>query len=168
MPSGPPPHRSSAASPGHGDRRERLAQFYDEMDDIAKQKLLQFAEDLSERAESADAIGKRVVPIRPEPTHWDSDQLHFELQQRSRRISCSVSRQVLEQVGPGRGARRWQLVEAFERLRPHIERIAWKRFAAAPGATDVIEILAAELTAELDDDPEPAAPTVALQGRVGE
>jgi Protein of unknown function (DUF1488) len=168
MQSDPPPHRSSTASPGHGDRRERLAQFYDGMGDTARQKLLQLAEELSERAGSADAIGKRVVPIRPEPTHWDSDRLYFELQQRSRRILCSVSRQALEQVGPGRGARRWQLVEAFERLRPHIERIAWKRSAAAPGATGVIEILAAELTAELDDGPEPAAPAATLQGSVGE
>lgn len=165
MPPNPPPHGSSPASPGQGVRGERLAQLYDEMGDTGKRELVRFAEDLSRQTASAHAIGE-VILIRPEPAHWENDHLHFQLQ-RNRRISCSVSRQALEQAGPGRRARRWQLVEAFERLRPHIEQIAWNRFAAAPESTDIIEIFAAELIAELDDDPDPAAPAVALQRRVG-
>ena len=136
------------------------------MGDTGKRELVRFAEDLSRQAASADAVGATVTPFRPEPAHWENDRLYFQLR-RNRRISCSVSHQVLEQVGPGRGARRWQLVETFERLRPHIERIAWNRFAAAPESTDIIEIFAADFNTELDDDPAPAAPAVALQRRVG-
>jgi hypothetical protein len=164
MPTYPPPQRSSPASPGQSVRRERLAQLYDEMGDTVKQELLQFAEDLSGQATPAEGIGMHVAPIRPEPASWESDQLRFELQQSNRRISCSVSRQVLEQAGPGRGARRWQLMEAFERLRPRFEQIARNKLIATPWATDVIEIFAVDLTATLDEDPEPAAPAAALHG----
>ncbi len=164
MPNDPPPRRSSPATPGQSVRRERLAQLYDEMGDTAKQELFQFAEDLSRQAAPAEGIGMKVAPIRPEPASWESDQLRFELQQSNWRISCSVSRQALEQAGPGRGARRWQLMEAFERLRPRIEQIARNRLIAAQGATDVIEIFAGDLTATPDEDPGSAAPAAALHG----
>ena len=42
--------RSSLASPGQGARRDRLTRLYDELGDVAKQELLQFAQDLSDEA----------------------------------------------------------------------------------------------------------------------
>jgi hypothetical protein len=57
--------RSSLASPGQGARRDRLTRLYDELGDVAKQELLQFAEDLSDEAQHpsvAEMIATAAVP----------------------------------------------------------------------------------------------------------
>ncbi len=159
--------RSSLASPGQGARRDRLTRLYDELGDVAKQELLQFAEDLSDEAQHPSAAEMiATARFRSVPGRWDNDCVLFAFQDGNRRISCSVSRQALEAAGPGRGARRWQLMEVFERLRTCIEGIARDKFASAPETSCVIEVLAADLAAGLDVDP--AARAAALRRRAGE
>lgn len=54
---------------------------------------------------------------------WEDDLLEFVLIGADCQISCSISREALEDAGPGRRASRWQLLDVFERLRVKIERI---------------------------------------------
>src|SRR5689334_22448541 len=105
--------RSSRASPGQSARRDSLVRLYDQMGDMAKQELLQFAEDLGDEARGGLSMNdiNSAVPSRPEPGRWDNDQVLFGFPGRNGRIACSVSRQALEESGPGRKARRWQLME---------------------------------------------------------
>ena len=94
------------------------------------------------------------------PGRWDDHQILFEIEEGQQQIACSISIEALEEAGPGFGARRWQLLEAFDRLRPRIERIARDRHrAAAGGPIRTIHVNAADL-----NDPAPAAPAVALRG----
>src|SRR5690348_1316718 len=157
--------RSSPASPGQSARRDSLVRLYDQMGDLAKQELLQFAEDLfHEEAGAPNLSGPTLVtPSRPGPGLWDNDRVLFEFQARNGRVACSVSRQALEESGPGRRARRWQLMEAFERLRPRIERIARDKFDAAPETIGILDVSAAEL----NDHPELATPATALRQEAG-
>lgn len=93
------------------------------------------------------------------PGRWDDHQVLFEIEEGQREIACSVSVAALAEAGPGLGARRWQLLEAFDLLRPRIERIARDRHrAAAGGPVRTIHIDAGDL-----NDPAPAAPAAALR-----
>jgi len=93
------------------------------------------------------------------PGRWDDHQVLFEIEEGQRQIACSVAVEALEEAGPGLGARRWQLLEAFERLRPRIERIARDHYrAVAGGPVRTIHVSAADL-----NDPTPSAPAVALR-----
>ncbi|HVC62061.1 MAG TPA: DUF1488 family protein [Acetobacteraceae bacterium] len=93
------------------------------------------------------------------PGRWDDHQVLFEIEEGQREIACSVSVEALEEAGPGHGARRWQLLEAFDRLRPRIERIARDRHRTAPGGpVGTIHVNAGDL-----NDPAPSAPAVALR-----
>ena len=73
---------------------------------------------------------------QPELPHtvpsWDGDRLLFDVDDGGRRLSCSISREALASAGGGYKARRWQLLEAFERLQPRIERMALAKARAAP------------------------------------
>ncbi len=93
------------------------------------------------------------------PGRWDDHQVLFEIEEGQQEIACSVSVEALEEAGPGLSARRWQLLEAFNRLRPRIERIARDRHrAAAGGPVRTIHVNAGDL-----NDPTPAAPAAALR-----
>ena len=86
------------------------------------------------------------------PGRWDDHQVLFEIEEGQRQIACSVSIEALAEAGPGYGARHWQLLEAFERLRPRIERIARDHHrTAAGGPIRTIHVNAADL-----NDPAPA------------
>jgi len=93
------------------------------------------------------------------PGRWDDHQVLFEFADGQRDIACSVSVEALEEAGPGHGARRWQVLEAFDRLRPRIERIARDHHrAAAGGPIRTIHVNAGDL-----NDPAPTAPAAALR-----
>jgi Protein of unknown function (DUF1488) len=62
---------------------------------------------------------------------WDGDRLSFEVDNGGRRFGCWMSRKTLASAGPGYKARRWQLLEAVERLWPRIEQIALAKIKAA-------------------------------------
>ena len=62
---------------------------------------------------------------------------------------CAISREALESAGGGHTARRWQLLEAFERLRPRIERIALAKARATPEKS--IGMMTTISTDELND-----------------
>jgi len=60
-------HRRSASSPGESAHRETLLRLYDEIDDVARHKLLQFAKDLvSQRPE--ELTGLRAGYSKNEPS----------------------------------------------------------------------------------------------------
>ncbi len=90
---------------------------------------------------------------------WDDNRILFDITEGGRAIACAVSAEALADSGPGHGARRWQLLEAFEKLRPRIERLAHEHYRAAPGAAGQVIVVS---TADLND-PTPAAPAVALR-----
>jgi len=98
-------------------------------------------------------------PARSEAGQWDGDRMNFAIDERERRVQCSISREALEEAGPGHGARPWQLRETFDRLRHRIEIIARDKLRAGvdiPGR--VITVSSFDL-----NDPEPAAPAAALR-----
>jgi uncharacterized protein DUF1488 len=98
-------------------------------------------------------------PARLEAGQWDGDRMNFAIDEREQRVQCSVSREALEESGPGHGARPWQLRETFERLRHRIEIIARDKFrAGVVRPHQVIMVSSSDL-----DDPEPAAPAAALR-----
>ena len=82
---------------------------------------------------------------------WDGTRLLFELDDGGNRLPCAISREALESAGGGHTARRWQLLEAFERLRPRIERIALAKARVAPAES--IGMMTTISTDELDDLP---------------
>lgn len=86
----------------------------------------------------------------------------FELDASGQSIACAVSREALEASGPGRSARPWQLREAFDRLRLHIEQIALNKFRAS-GAQGGPILVTSEDVNELN----PAAPAAALREATG-
>jgi hypothetical protein len=87
---------------------------------------------------------------------WDGTRLLFEVDDGGNRLSCSISREALERAGGGgHTARRWQLLEAFERLRPRIERIALAKARVAPAES--IGMMTTISTDELDDLPPSSA-----------
>ncbi len=95
------------------------------------------------------------------PGRWDDHQVLFEIEDNQREVACSVSVEALEEAGPGQGARPWQLLEAFERLRPRIERIARDHLRGTTGRPlRTVHVTAGDL-----NDPTPAAPAVALRRR---
>ncbi|HEX5325083.1 MAG TPA: DUF1488 family protein [Acetobacteraceae bacterium] len=99
------------------------------------------------------------MQVRPDLGRWDGERMYFEINERDRRVACSVSREALEEAGPGRNARPWQLRETFTRLRHRIEIIARDKFRAGvdmPGR--VIMVSSFDL-----NDPAPAAPAAALR-----
>ena len=103
-----------------------------------------------------------MMKSKSEPGRWDDDQVLFEIDHGQRRVTCSVSREALEEAGPGPAAARWELLNAFETLRGRIERIARDKLHAEPDApARNIHITAGDL-----NDPAPAAPAVALRRRV--
>lgn len=67
------------------------------------------------------------------PGRWDDHQVLFEIEEGQRQIGCSVSVEALEEAGPGHRARPWQLLEAFEQLRPWFERVARDRYRTTAG-----------------------------------
>jgi hypothetical protein len=94
-----------------------------------------------------------------EAGQWDGDRMNFVIDEREQRIQCSVSREALEEAGPGHGARLWQLRETFDRLRHRIEIIARDKFrAGAVMPHQVVVVSSFDL-----NDPEPAAPAAALR-----
>ncbi len=60
-------HRTSASSPGQSARRETLLRLYDDIDDAAKHKLLEFAKDLVNQR-SEELTGLRVGYSENEPS----------------------------------------------------------------------------------------------------
>ena len=52
--------------------------------------------------------------------HWQETVLEFELADAGKQISCSISREALEDAGAGPRARNWQLQEVFDRLQKRI------------------------------------------------
>ncbi len=99
------------------------------------------------------------MPTKAMPGRWDDHQILFDIDEGESRIPCSISVEALRESGPGRGARPWQLLEAFEILRPRIERIARDHHRAAGGATThTIHVSAGDL-----NEPTPSAPAVALR-----
>ena len=64
---------------------------------------------------------------------WDADRVLFEVDDGEHRLPCSISREALESLGSGYTARPWQLLEAFERVRPRIEQLAWTKIRSTPG-----------------------------------
>ncbi|MDE2581109.1 MAG: DUF1488 family protein [Rhodospirillales bacterium] len=93
------------------------------------------------------------------PGRWDDHQILFEINAGARQIACSVSVEALEEAGPGQGAQRWQLLEAFGMLRSRIERVALDRYRSTPGnASQIVHVSAADL-----NDPPPAARGAALR-----
>jgi hypothetical protein len=85
--------------------------------------------------------------------------MNFAIEENGRPIACAISRDALEQAGPGRRAQAWRLRETFERLRSRIEDIARERFRAEPPPHGGIVVVSSE---ELND-PAPAAPAMALR-----
>ncbi len=85
--------------------------------------------------------------------------MSFEIEADGRRVACAVSRDALEQAGPGRRAQAWRLRDAFERLRPQIEDIARERFKAEPHPHGGVVVVSSD---ELNH-PTPAAPAIALR-----
>lgn len=148
---------NASVSPGHQVAgADTILRLYNDLGVTRQQELLQFARDLFE--ENARS------PLRLGPGRWDDDRVYFEILEGSRRISCSVSREAIEEAGPGRRARRWQLLEAFDRLRPRINQIARNMYERDPDPARIVMIS----SEDLNSDPAPAAPAVALRARAGE
>jgi len=85
--------------------------------------------------------------------------MNFEIEEDGRRVPCAISRDALEQAGPGRRAQAWRLREIFERLRPRIEDIAREQFRAEPHPHDGVVMVSSDQL----NDPTPAAPAMALR-----
>ena len=62
---------------------------------------------------------------------WQDDLLEFELADAGKQISCSISREALEEAGAGYRARNWQLQEVFERLQKRITRLLLEKQSTA-------------------------------------
>ena len=76
------------------------------------------------------------------------DLLEFELADAGKQISCSISREALEEAGAGYRARNWQLQEVFERLQKRITRLLLdKQGAAKANSRAALHISTADLNA---------------------
>jgi hypothetical protein len=100
----------------------------------------------------------RLLQVAP---RWDADRVLFEVDDGEHRLPCSISREALESAGQGYTARPWQLLEAFERLRPRIEQIALAKIRAAPAKPAGITAISID---ELNDPP-PTIPAAAALRR---
>lgn len=78
--------------------------------------------------------------------HWEGDLLEFEVDNGSRQVACSISREALEDAGAGCRATRWVLLETFNRKHARIARLALDKHAKAkPGSRAAIHISTSEL-----------------------
>lgn len=62
---------------------------------------------------------------------WQDDLLEFEMADAGKQISCSISREALEEAGAGYRARNWQLRGVFESLQKRITRLLQDKQGAA-------------------------------------
>lgn len=85
---------------------------------------------------------------------WQDDILEFELADAGKQISCSISREALEEAGAGYRARNWQLQEVFDRFQKRIIRILLDKQAnAKPNARAALHVSTNDLNGKTDAAP---------------
>jgi hypothetical protein len=88
---------------------------------------------------------------------WEDDELEFEVADAGRLLRCSISREALEDAGPGPRASRWQLRDVFDRLSATIVRIVLKKSSLLkPGVQSAIHVSTDDLNLP------PTAPVAAM------
>lgn len=63
--------------------------------------------------------------------HWEDDVLEFQCSDAGKQISCSISREALEDAGAGPRARNWQLQEVFDRFQKKIVNLVHDKHSKA-------------------------------------
>lgn len=95
-------------------------------------------------AKNATVISNGLSKLR-----WEGDLLEFEVDDGSRQVACSISREALEDAGAGCRATRWVLLETFKRQHTRIAQLALQKHAKAkPSSRAVVHISTRELNHE--------------------
>ena len=84
---------------------------------------------------------------------WDRNRVLFEIETGGRRIECAISREALQEASDRRHAKPLELLACFNKVRPHLERIALRKYEAR---SEPIEGLVTIWSGDLDNGLSPA------------